>query len=72
MYKIVDTCIILCNSVNMKVFNFFKKIEVTDVLQFIGLSLLGSGLFCVFGVGWALIGAGAACTLLGFFGKIGK
>jgi len=56
----------------MKVFSFLNKIEATDVLQLIGLSLLGVGLFFVFGIGWAFIVAGGVCTLLGFFGQKGK
>jgi len=72
MYKIVDMRIILCNIVSMKVSSFLNKIEATDVLQLIGLSLLGVGLFVVYGTGWSCIVSGVACTLLGFFGQKGK
>ena len=49
--------------------NQSKKIEASDVLQLLGLTSLGVGLFFVFGEGWALIGLGAILLLLGFFGK---
>jgi len=72
MYKKVDTMYTFVQQYCMKVFSFLNKIEITDVLQFFGLSLLGTGLFFVFGFGWACIGAGVVCTLLGFFGQIGQ
>lgn len=55
----------------MKGFSFLNKIESSDAMQLIGLSLLGYGLFLVFGVGWSLIGAGSIFILLGFFGSFG-
>ena len=48
--------------------SFFNKIEKSDIFQLIGLSLVGYGLFCVFGLGYSLIGTGAAFVTLGFFG----
>lgn len=48
---------------------FFNQIEASDVLQLIGLSLLGTGLFFVFGLGWALVGSGVTLISLGFFGN---
>lgn len=48
---------------------FFKQIEASDVLQLIGLSLLGTGLFLCLGLGKALIGSGTVLILLGFFGN---
>ena len=55
----------------MKDFSFFNKIEPSDIMQLIGLSLVGYGLFLVFGLGWSLIGAGSIFILLGFFGSNG-
>ena len=52
----------------MKGFSFLSKIESSDIMQLIGLSLLGVGLFYVYGLGWSLIGTGAIFVLLGFFG----
>lgn len=53
----------------MQDMKFLRKIEASDVLQLIGLSLFGVGLFFVFGLGWALIGSGVVFILLGFFGE---
>jgi len=47
----------------------FNKIDISDLLILAGLSLLGTGLFFVFGLGWALIGSGVILILLGFFGS---
>jgi len=43
------------------------KIEKSDIFYLIGLSLLGVGLFHVFGLGWALVGIGPVFIFLGFF-----
>jgi len=56
----------------MKVFSFLNKIEITDVLQLLGLSLLGVGIFFVYGIGWSLVVAGGTCIILGFFGQKAK
>ena len=46
----------------------FKKIEATDVFIFIGLSLIGVGLFFWLGLGVSLTVIGALFILMGFFG----
>jgi len=53
----------------MKAISFFKKIDATDIAQVLGISLVGYGLFLVFGLGWALIGVGIILLLIGFFGN---
>ena len=44
-----------------------KKIEATDVFIFIGLSMIGTGLFFWFGHGVSLTTVGALFFLMGFF-----
>ena len=46
---------------------FLKQIEASDVFQLTGLTLLGVGLFLVYGLGWSLMGSGSIFVLLGFF-----
>lgn len=53
----------------MRGFSFLNKIESSDIMQLIGLSLLGIGLFLVFGLGWSLIGSGIVFILFGYFGS---
>ena len=53
----------------MSDFSYLKNIESSDIMQLIGLSLLGVGLFFVYGLGWSLIGSGAVFIILGFFGN---
>ena len=45
----------------------FKKIEATDVFIFIGLSMTGTGLFLVYGLGIALTVVGVLLLSIGFF-----
>lgn len=47
---------------------WLKKIEVTDVFQLTGLTLLGVGLFFCAGLGIALSVVGAILVIMGFFG----
>ena len=49
--------------------NALKKIEITDILQFSGLVLLGTGLFFCFGLGVSLAVIGALLVFMGFFGS---
>ena len=46
-----------------------KKIEATDIFQFIGLSMIGGGVYFCFGHGWALIASGVLLLAIGFFGQ---
>ena len=52
----------------MKAF-LVKYIDFPDVLIFIGLTLVGVGLFLCLSLGWALIGVGVVLLAIGFFGK---
>ena len=47
--------------------SFFKKIDITDVFQFIGLVLIGTGLFFSCGLGISLTVVGMLLLSIGFF-----
>lgn len=46
-----------------------KKIEASDIFQFLGLSMIGGGVYLGFGVEWALIASGVLLLAIGFFGQ---
>lgn len=48
--------------------NLIKQIEISDVLQFLGLILLGIGLFLWISLGVSLSLVGFMLFLVGFFG----
>jgi hypothetical protein len=48
-----------------------ERMDRNDVLQLLGLGLVGSGLFVLFGVGVTLTALGAVLFLLGVFGGKG-
>lgn len=47
----------------------FSKIEASDITQFMGLVLLGAGLFLCYGIGFALMIPGIILIVIGFFGN---
>jgi hypothetical protein len=47
---------------------FLKNIEVTDVLQFLGLTKLGAGLFFIYNIGVSMAVIGTILFGIGFFG----
>ena len=52
----------------MKALSFLKS-NIKDILIFLGLASIGTGLFICFGPGWAAVGVGAILLLIGFFGR---
>ena len=52
----------------MKALSFLKS-NIKDILIFLGLVSMGTGLFICFGPGWAGVGVGAILLLIGFFGR---
>ena len=46
------------------------RIEKSDVLLLLGLMFLGTGLYLLFGPGWALVVAGGLVFLMGFLANI--
>ena len=46
-----------------------KEIAITDVFQFLGLVLIGTGLFLFVGLGISLTVVGVLLLLMGFFAR---